>query len=329
MWPGRRATRAKFGFTALHNIIAGGYTGRCSPPTGTAAKILGLPRPSPISTTSPRGVADLAFVCTPAAPTGRAPGAAPEGGKGRPSSPPGATASRVTRAGEPRGRAGGAGGGAGHSSSPGRTAQGWSPPRHQLCAQIVARCRRPGASRSSASRATSISSFMNYSCTTGIGVGRGSAPATASVLSVGDYLTLFGDDAATGCRPRLPGARRKGRGGSSRRCARSPRSKPVVICEGRGDAGGQCAPRQSTPGRWRARTGCSTALSPARPERCRSRIDRGHGFEAAATFATQPPPRPVRRATVVTTVGGWGVADRRRHRPLLAGAPAPAAVVAE
>ncbi|MGH9008829.1 MAG: CoA-binding protein, partial [Acidimicrobiia bacterium] len=57
---------AKFGFAALHNLLAGGYGGQVFAVNRDGGEILGLATATDV-TQIPHGEADLAVVCTPPA----------------------------------------------------------------------------------------------------------------------------------------------------------------------------------------------------------------------------------------------------------------------
>ena len=57
---------AKFGFTALHNILAHGYEGRVFATNREGEEILGVKTARDVDNL-PDGQADLVFVCTPSA----------------------------------------------------------------------------------------------------------------------------------------------------------------------------------------------------------------------------------------------------------------------
>jgi len=63
---GASAHPGKFGFTALHNIVASGYRGRVFATNLEGGEILGV-RTMPDAEDLPAGAADLVVVCTPAA----------------------------------------------------------------------------------------------------------------------------------------------------------------------------------------------------------------------------------------------------------------------
>src|SRR5579862_7616182 len=56
----------KFGFTALHNVLAGGYRGRVFAVNRDGGSVLGVPCLTDVADV-PSGAADLVMVCTPAA----------------------------------------------------------------------------------------------------------------------------------------------------------------------------------------------------------------------------------------------------------------------
>ena len=57
---------AKFGFTALHNVLAHGFAGPVFATNRDGGEILGLATATDLDAV-PSGVADLALICTPAA----------------------------------------------------------------------------------------------------------------------------------------------------------------------------------------------------------------------------------------------------------------------
>ena len=63
---GASAHPGKFGFVALHNILAGGYTGNVGATNLEAAPVLGVETMASVDDL-PEGPWDLVFVCTPAA----------------------------------------------------------------------------------------------------------------------------------------------------------------------------------------------------------------------------------------------------------------------
>jgi acetyltransferase len=147
-----------------------------------------------------------------------------------------------------------------------------------------------------------ISSLMNYSCATGVGVARGISAGNASALSVADYLRWLGGDAATAVA--VAYVEHAGRGRELFEAVRElAAAKPVVILKGGATAAGQAAAASHTgalasedrllDGALRQAGACRVATIEA-------------AFELAATFATQPLPRGPNTA-VVTAAGGWGV----------------------
>ena len=56
----------KFGFVALHNILAGGYGGAVYATNLEGGELLGLPVSTSVDDLPADAIVDLAFVCTPA-----------------------------------------------------------------------------------------------------------------------------------------------------------------------------------------------------------------------------------------------------------------------
>lgn len=290
----------KFGFVSLHNILACGYGGRVFATNRDGADVLGVSCTRSISEI-PAGEADLVFMCTPA-------GANVE--LLREAADRGITAAFVTSAGY------------GESGEEGRRAeaelvalceelgimlvgpngQGVVSTPVDLCAQIVAPYPPTGTIGVASQSGNFVSSFLNWSCATGVGISRAVSAGNAASTSVGDLLEFYAQDPATSVGlAYLEGVEDGRRMAES--LERAGLTMPVVVMKGGATAGG-------------ARAAASHTGSLATDDRtfeglCRQLgVSRAAGveeaFEAAATFATQPLPQGP-RVVVMTTAGGWGV----------------------
>jgi acetyltransferase len=290
----------KFGFVALHNILAGGYAGVVGATNLEGTPVLGVDTVASVDEL-PDAPWDLVFVCTPA-------GANPE--LLRACANRGVRAAFLTSAGY------GVAGEEGRKAErdlvdlanelgvlvAGPNGQGVVSTPARLCAQIVAPNPPPGRIAIASQSGNFVSSFENWATQTGVGVSRAVSAGNAAAIGIADYLDWYaGDDATAVSLAYLEGVTD---GHALAAClARVTREKPVVIVKGGTTAGGQ-------------RAAASHTGSLASDERVFAGVCRQHGvtlaatieeaFEAAATFATQPLPTGPRTA-VVTTAGGWGV----------------------
>jgi acyl-CoA synthetase (NDP forming) len=291
---------AKFGFTALHNILGHGYRGMVFATNREGGEILGT-QTVPDVGHLPGGQADLVVVCTPAAANAEVLRAcAAKGVKAafvtsggyRETGPEGrqAEAELVALADELGVLLAGPNG------------QGLISTPASLCAQIVAPYPPAGRISIASQSGNFVSSLMNYAVQTGIGVARAVSAGNAAAVAVADYLEYFGDDPATAVG--LAYVEHVGDGRALYEQVRSvSERKPVVLVKGGVTAGGQQAAASHT-GALAAEDRVFTgALRQAGA--CRvAGIE--EAFELAATFATQPLPRGP-NTVVVTTAGGWGV----------------------
>jgi acyl-CoA synthetase (NDP forming) len=290
----------KFGFVALHNILSSGYRGRVGATNLEATPVLGVETVHGVDELSD-GPWDLVFVCTPA-------GANADLLRG--CARRGVRAAFLTSAGY--GEAGDAGVRAQLELVAladelgillaGPNGQGVvSTPVH-LCAQIVAPNPPAGRIAIASQSGNFVSSFENWSVQTGVGVSRAVSAGNAAAVSVADYLDWYADDDATAVSLAYLEGVDDGRA-LFERLAAVARRKPVVLVKGGTTASGQRAAA--------SHTGSLAADDRIFDGMCRQAgITRAEtveeGFEAAATFATQPMPRGPRTA-VLTTAGGWGV----------------------
>lgn len=290
----------KFGFVSLHNLLAGGYAGRVFATNRDGSTVLGIETMTSLDEL-PDGAADLVFVCTPKA-------VVPE--LLRTAAAKGVRAAFLTSAGY------------GESDEQGRAdeaelielcrelgillagpnGQGVVSTPAQLCAQIVAPSPPPGRIGVASQSGNFVSSFMNWSCATGVGISRAVSAGNAAATSVADYLSHYASDEATSVGLAYVEGITDGRGFFE--SIRSTSTEmPVVLVKGGATEGGARAAA--------SHTGSLTSDDRTFDGACRQAgVTRAgtveEAFEAAATFATQPLPRG-NRVVVMTTAGGWGV----------------------
>lgn len=290
----------KFGFVALHNILAAGYAGKVAATNLDATPVLGVETVSDVEEL-PDGPWDLVFVCTPAAANLELLRACARKG---------VRAAFVTSAGY--GEAGEKGRAAEAElvalaseleiALAGPNGQGVVSTPASLCAQIVAPYPPRGRIAIVSQSGNFVSSFENWAVQTGVGVSRAVSAGNAASLGVADYLEWFADDRETAVAlVYVEGV--TDAGAFFERVRGVARRKPVVVLKGGATAGGQ-------------RAAASHTGSLATDDRMFDALCRQAGvtraatveeaFEAAATFATQPLPRGANTA-VLTTAGGWGV----------------------
>jgi len=290
----------KFGFVALHNILSSGYEGRVFGTNREGGEVLGLSLMRSVDELEP-GVADLVFVCTPAAANVELL---------RACAAKGVRAAFVTSAGY--GEAGDEGR---HAEGElvaladelgmllaGPNGQGVVSTPSKLCAQIVAPYPPTGTIAIASQSGNFVSSFQNYAVQTGIGVSRAVSAGNAAALGVADYLEYYAGDPATSVALAYVEGMTDGRAFFERLRAVTTR-KPVILLKGGATSGGQRAAA--------SHTGALASDDRVFDGMCRQAgavraANVEEAFEAAATFATQPAPKGPRVA-IVTTAGGWGV----------------------
>jgi acetyltransferase len=308
----------KFGFVSLHNLLAAGYQGAVFATNREGSDVLGVSTVASLDDL-PEGEADLVFVCTPAS-------ANPE--LLRSCARKGIRAAFITSAGY------------GEAGEEGRRAQDelvalaqdlgilLAGPNGQgvvstpvnLCAQIVAPYPPAGRIGVASQSGNFVSSFLNWSVQTGVGISRAVSAGNAAAVTVADYLSFYAQDPETAVGLAYLEGIADGRTLYDRFRTVSE-SKPLVVVKGGATAGG-------------ARAAASHTGSLASDDRVFDGAMRQAGvaraatveeaFEAAATFATQPLPAGP-RVIVMTTAGGWGVvtADAIHRSRLLELAPLP------
>ena len=291
---------AKFGFVALHNLLAAGYGGRVFAVNRDGGEILGLATATDVGQLPP-GAADLAVVCTP-------PPANPD--VLRACAAIGVKAAYVVSGGY---RETGADGRVAEDELvalagkldivlAGPNGQGLVSTPAGLCAQIVGPYPPAGAISVVSQSGNTVSSFMNYAGQTGVGIARAVSAGNAAAVTVTDYLEWYRDDPAT--RVAFAYLEHSADGRAIFDGMRAVTADlPVVLVKGGVTGAGQQAAASHTgalAGEQRIFTGAmrqaGVCLAPTVEE----------AFDAAATFATQPLPRGP-NTVVVTTAGGWGV----------------------
>ncbi len=290
----------KFGFVSLHNLLASGYAGAVFGTNLKQEEVLGIRTVADIADL-PDGAIDLVFVCTPAS-------ANPDllracGAKG-------VKAAFLTSAGY------------GEAGEEGRIAerelveladelgillagpngQGVVSTSAGLCAQIVAPYPPPGRIAVASQSGNFVSTFMNLSRMTGVGISRAVSAGNAAAVTVADYLAWYATDDATSVALAYVEGITDGRRLMDR-LAGAAMAKPLVLVKGGATEGGANAAA--------SHTGALAADDKIFDGECRAAgitraSDVTEAFEAAATFATQPLPDGP-NTVVLTTAGGWGV----------------------
>lgn len=291
---------AKFGYVSLHNLIAGGYQGRIFATNLEGVEVLGVQTLRSIDEV-PDGEADLIFVCTPKS-------ANPE--LLRSAARRGIRAAFLTSAGY------GEAGEEGRADERalvelceeldilliGPNGQGVISTPTSLCAQIVAPYPPAGSIGVVSQSGNFVSSFLNWSCATGVGISRAVSAGNAAATGVSDLLQFYAADPATSVGLAYIEGVDDGRAFLDT-VTEVSRTMPLVLVKGGATAGGARAAA--------SHTGSLSSDDRTFDGACRQAgITRAatveEAFEAAATFATQPLPRG-NRVAVLTSVGGWGV----------------------
>lgn len=290
----------KFGFVSLHNLLAAGYQGNVFATNLDGIEVLGVQTVRSVDEV-PDGAADLIFVCTPKSANPALLRAA---------AAKGIRAAFLTSAGY------GEAGEQGRADEDdlvalcdelgillvGPNGQGVvSTPAH-LCAQIVAPYPPPGSIGVASQSGNFVSSFMNWSCATGVGISRAVSAGNAAATNVADFLGHYANDPQT-----LVGLAYVEGIADGRAFFEAVRDvstrMPLVLLKGGATAGGAKAAA--------SHTGSLASDDRTFDGACRQAgVTRAgtveEAFEAAATFATQPLPNG-NRVVVMTTAGGWGV----------------------
>ncbi|MEY2967304.1 MAG: hypothetical protein RLY50_1354 [Actinomycetota bacterium] len=290
----------KFGFVSLHNILASGYSGAVFGTNLNGEEVLGVKTVADIADL-PDGAIDLVFVCTPAS-------ANPD--LLRACASKGVKAAFLTSAGY------------GEAGEEGRrledelvalaedvgillagpNGQGVVSTPAQLCAQIVAPYPPAGAIAVASQSGNFVSSFMNYSRQTGVGISRAVSAGNAAALGVADLVEWYATDSASKVSLAYVEGISDGRE-LMVRLGRASQVKPVVLVKGGATESGARAAA--------SHTGALAANDAVFDGACRAggivrAANVEEAFDTAATFATQPLPKGP-NVVVLTTAGGWGV----------------------
>ena len=171
-----------------------------------------------------------------------------------------------------------------------------------LCAQIVAPYPPAGHIGVASQSGNFVSTFLNLSRLSGVGISRAVSAGNAAAVTVADYLGWYATDDVTTVGLAYVEGINDGRGLMDR-LAVAAAAKPLVLVKGGATEGGAHAAA--------SHTGALAANDKIFDGECRAAgITRAgdvtEAFEAAATFATQPLPKGP-NTVVLTTAGGWGV----------------------
>ena len=290
----------KFGFVALHNLLASGYSGAVMATNRSGEEVLGIRTVADLNEIDD-GVADLVFVCTPAS-------ANPD--LLRAAASRGIKAAFLTSAGY--GEAGEEGRAAEQELIAladelgvllaGPNGQGVVSTPASLCAQIVAPYPPAGRIGVASQSGNFVSSFLNLSRSTGVGISRAVSAGNAAAVGVADYLDFYADDPATAVSLAYIEGITDGQTLMANLASVAER-KPLVLLKGGATAGGARAAA--------SHTGALAADDRIFDGSCRAagvtRVQSvEEAFDAAATFATQPLPAGP-NTVILTTAGGWGV----------------------
>ena len=290
----------KFGFVSLHNLLANGYKGKVFATNRDGAEVLGIQTVADVSEL-PVGEIDLVFVCTPTAFN-------PE--LLRACASKGITAAFLTSAGYAE--AGEEGAQAQEElillarelgiTLAGPNGQGVVSTPVNMCAQIVAPYPPAGHIAIASQSGNLVSSFMNWSKATGVGVSRAVSAGNAAALGVIDYLEFYAEDPESAVALAYVEGLADGRDFYDR-MLKITAQMPVVLVKGGATAGGAQAAASHTGSVASDDKVFDGAMKSARAVRAK---DPEEAFIAAATFATQPLPKGPNVA-VMTAAGGWGV----------------------
>lgn len=290
----------KFGFVALHNILASGYRGSVFATNREGAEVLGVKCATSVEEL-PTGQADLVILCTPAS---------TNADLLRACAAKGVRAAFVASAGY--GEAGDEGRLAEQElvaladelgiALAGPNGQGLVSTPASLCAQIVAPYPPSGRIGVAGQSGNLVSTFLNLATQTGVGISRAVSAGNAAAVDVLDYLEYFASDVETEVALAYLEGFAAGPGGVARLGAVAADLPLVVLTGGSSPAGRKAAA---------SHTGSLAADDKVFGGMCRQMgivhaTTVEEAYEAAASFASQPLPRGPRVA-VVTTAGGWGV----------------------
>ena len=291
---------AKFGFVALHNLMRFGYSGELFPVKPDGAEVLGLSTLRDIAEV-PDGHADFVFVCTPnkvneellraCAAKGVRAAFIASAGYGEAGEEGIRLQERLVALAEELGMLVIGPNGQGVISTPA-----------SMCAQIVSPFPPPGKIGVASQSGNLVSSFLNYSVLTGVGVSRAASLGNSAQTGLAEMLEYFAADPETAAAL----AYVEGIADGERfyqAVRRVTAVKPVVLVKGGAEEAGQRAASSHTgalASNARVFDGICRQLGVLRAPTVEE------AFEWAATLVTQPLPKG-RRTVVFTTAGGWGV----------------------
>jgi len=290
----------KFGFVSLHNALVNKFAGGVYATNLQGENILGVQTVSDLSEL-PVGEIDLAFFCTPAS---------SNEALLKQCAQLGIKSAFIASAGY---RESGEAGELAEASLlqlanslgmliAGPNGQGVVSTPSSLCLQIVAPFPPSGGISVASQSGNFVSSFLNYSKQSGVGIARAISAGNATQISVENFLQYFATDSET--KVALTYIENVGNGDSLLRSMKHITAvKPLVVLKGGATAAGSKAAQSHTgamASNDRVFLGATRSAGAVKV----SSVE--EAFDAAATFATQPLPRG-KRVAVLTTVGGWGV----------------------
>ena len=290
----------KFGFVSLHNLLANNYEGKIFATNLSGEEVLGITT-LPSIDDLPAGEVDLAFFCTPAAANEDLLRQCAQNGISsvfissagyRESGDEGARAEEriVALANEL------------DVLIAGPNGQGVVSTPRSLCCQIVAPFPPVGGISVASQSGNFVSSFLNYSRQTGVGIARAVSAGNAAQIRVEDYLDWYSTDNSTSVG--LAYIEHVSNGDRLKSAmSKMSSTKPLVVVKGGATSAGSRAAS--------SHTGALSSDDKVFDGVCRAtgviRVDDiERAFDVAASFSTQPLPRG-NRVVVLTTVGGWGV----------------------
>lgn len=290
----------KFGFVSLHNLLSCGYKGEVFATHLERAEVLGVQSVSSIDDL-PSDKIDLAFVCTPASTNIEILRACARKN---------IRTVYITSAGY--GDAGEAGLLAQQTLRDtareldilliGPNGQGLVSTPVNLCAQIVGPYPPSGSISVASQSGNFVSSFMNYSRFTGVGISRAISAGNAACTGVPEILDYFAqDDKTSVALVYIEGISDGDKLATSMKVITA--RKPLVVVKGGATKSGALAAA--------SHTGALASDDRVFEGVCQSNgvtrvTEAEEAFDVAATFATQPLPKGP-NVVVLTTVGGWGV----------------------
>jgi acetyltransferase len=290
----------KFGFAVLHHILLCGYEGEVYALGRQPGRVLGVPVATNVEEL-PYGAVDMVYVCSPAA-------TVPD--LLRACAKKGIKAAFIASAGFSEAGEGGqraeenlaelaeelgllvvGPNGMGVISTPVR-----------LCAQLQAPYPPPGRIGVVSQSGNFVMACLNYALASGVGISRAVSAGNARAVGIDEYLAHLAVDDATDVALTYVEGITDGRRFFERLRAATAR-KPVVVVKGGVTADGARAASSHTGA---LAHDASIFEGMCRQAGATRAATVEEGFEAAATFATQPLPAGP-RTVVLTLAGGWGV----------------------